>query len=122
MNYKHLPAVKDARYYAALNLLRAAVDGSDASDKKVNKAFRVVMTHAHKDRGGSNEWSAQVNAAKTCLVDVKAREQYNAALDRFGLPDGKQLVPDFTDKIAKKINPAAPVAEEPDAQRQFSFY
>ena len=88
MNYEQIKPVRDARFYASLNLLKSEIDGSAASDTKVNKAFRLVMTHAHADRGGREEWSAQVNAAKQCLLDTKQRQLYNDALQRFSLKDG----------------------------------
>ena len=50
--------MKDARYYAVLNLLKSEIDGSTEADKKVQKAFRSLMTHAHADKGGNNEWAA----------------------------------------------------------------
>ena len=58
MNFRNLKQVKDARYYAVLNLLKSEIDGSTEADKKVQKAFRSLMTHAHADKGGNNEWAA----------------------------------------------------------------
>ena len=111
MNFRSLKQVKDARYYAVLNLLKSEIDGSTEAGKKVQKAYRLLMTHAHADKGGSNEWAAQVNAAKQCLLDPKNRQEYNEALERFGLSDGQKLDPDFEETIKKKINPAAPTED-----------
>ena len=116
MNFGLLKPVRDAKYYAVLNLLKSEINGSDESIKKVQKAYRVIMTHAHKDKGGSNEWAAQVNAAKQCLMDSKSRQEYNEALERFGLTDGQKLDPNFEESIKNKINPAAPTEDLDDKE------
>ena len=88
MNYLDPKAVSSARYYTALNLLKSEIDGSDSANQKIKDSFKQVMTHAHRDKGGSDAWSSQVLAAKKCLSDSSARESYNAALEKFGISDG----------------------------------
>ena len=63
------------------------------------------MKHAHKDKGGNQEWASQINAAKQCLTNSEQRTTYNQALSQFGIADGHALDQDFNSKVEKKINP-----------------
>ena len=71
MNFGLRKEAESAKYYAALNLLKSDLDGTNESIKKVQVAYRQLMAHAHADKGGSTQWATQVNKAKQCLMDSK---------------------------------------------------
>ena len=96
--------ISSKKYYTSLNLLITDVDDSQAGQKKMNDAWKVVFKQAVNYK--SEPWKKQVNDAKATLKDQKKRNAYTARLQKYKLRDGLQIDPDFAAKIARGENPA----------------
>ena len=79
------------RYYSRLNLLRSEVVGDNAKNQ-VQVAWQLAFRYAQANKGDPKE-AMNVNNAKKCLSDPAAREDYNNALDVYGLEDGRHKDP-----------------------------
>ena len=66
------------------------------------KAWRAVITYAHPENGGSQEWWDRVNMAYECLSNGWCRIAYVDALIRFNLDDGQVVYVEFQKKLEMK--------------------
>ena len=64
------------------------------------------MRYTHVDAGGSAQDATFVNKAKGCLSSKKDRDEYNAALEVYGLPDGLQKDKNWEENLKKRKNRA----------------
>ena len=93
--FKDKRFVKNCKFFKSLNLHRTEVTGETKSIQKVMKAWRAVITYAHPENGGSQEWWDRVNMAYECLSNGWCRIAYVDALIRFNLDDGQVVYVEF---------------------------
>lgn len=99
------------RYYSRLNLLRSDIVGDNAKNQ-VHVAWQLAYRYAQANKGDPQE-AMNVNNAKKVLSDPKLREDYNNALDRYGLEDGRQKDPNWEATLKARQKARAEVNTAP---------
>ena len=66
----------------------------------------TAYKYSRVEAGGSEQDATYVNNAKKCLSSKKDREEYNAALEVYGLKDGLQKDKNWEQNLKKRLNRA----------------